>query len=303
MISRIIIPLDGSLLAEQVLPYVKILGQSTEARIVLVRVVEPAPPDLAAVAEEGLLAPSVERRWQQAHAYLEALAEKLRWEGLVAATEVLEGEPASSIVSVAEQRPGTLVAMCTHGRSGLGRWVLGSVTDKVLHATTNPLLIARARTPEGTPPEVKITSLVVPLDGSALAEQVLPLAADLARKLGVQLALLQATPTIGDYYQYAEGPPPDIMEDLARDADEAAAAYLDSTANRLRLEGVPEVEPVLVHGPPALAITDYVHENPHCLVAITTHGRSGIGRWVVGSVADRVIRGSGAPVLVVRGQE
>jgi nucleotide-binding universal stress UspA family protein len=148
-----------------------------------------------------------------------------------------------------------------------------------------------------------LTSLVVPLDGSALAEQALPLAAGLARKLGLNLTLLRSTPSIGDYFKYAGSPPPARMEDLAQEADDEAAAYLDETGQRLRLEGVSYVEGRLVHGPAEMAITDYVQEVPHCLVAMTTHGRSGIGRWVLGSVADRVIRHSSAPVLVIRGQE
>jgi nucleotide-binding universal stress UspA family protein len=206
-------------------------------------------------------------------------------------------------VDVAEQQPGTLIAMSTHGRSGLARWALGSVTDKVLHATSNPMLIVRSQDPENFSQDVNLTSLLVPLDGSALAERVLPLAAILAKALGLRVTLLRATPSIGDYYQYADSAPPAGVEDLAREVDEEAATYLDDTARRLRLEGVREAEQSLVHGSPEIAVTDYVREVPHCLVAMTTHGRSGIGRWVLGSVADRVIRSSGAPVLVMRSQE
>jgi nucleotide-binding universal stress UspA family protein len=300
VISRIIVPLDGSPTAEQVLPYVRVLGRSTKARLTLLRIVEPAPPDLEGVAADGLLVPSLERRWQQAHAYLEEVATPLRQEGLVAATEVVDGEAASSILDLAERQPATLVAMSTHGRSGLARWALGSIADKVLHAATGPLLIVRAQEPEKVSPQVKLARLVVPLDGSSLAEQALPLAADLAQKLGLKLTLVQATPSVGDYLQYADSPPPSSMEDLAREADDAAMEYLAGTAQRLEREGVRKVEHYLIHGPPGTAVTDFIRETPDCLVAMTTHGYSGVGRWLLGSVADRVIRQCGAPVLVIR---
>jgi nucleotide-binding universal stress UspA family protein len=194
--------------------------------------------------------------------------------------------------------------MSTHGRSGITRWVMGSITDKVLHATTNPLLIVRAQEPEKSNSEVKLTDIIVPLDGSALAEQALPLAASIARDLGLKMTLLQVTPSVENYYPLM-GSSRAIYnyDDLVRETDEEAAKYLIQKGSRLRQEGISTVEEQLMHGSAEIAITDYAREVPHCLVAMTTHGRSGMGRWLLGSVADRVIRHSGVPILVVRSSE
>ena len=142
----------------------------------------------------------------------------------------------------------------------------------------------------------------MPLDGSELAEQVLPHAVAVANALGLKATLLRVTPSAGDYFRYMDYPPANY-EDLSREVDDDAVQYLDNINRRIKLEGVAQTEERLIHGSAAFAITDFAKEMPHSLVAMTTHGRSGVGRWVMGSVADRVVRHSGGPVLVVRAEE
>jgi nucleotide-binding universal stress UspA family protein len=270
----------------------------------LLRVIEPPPQDLPDSAH-GIYPHRVFASIaSHAQDYLEGLAIPLKQNGLSVSSIVREGNPAFSIVSEGAKEPDTLIALTTHGRSGISRWLLGSVTDKVFHATTNPLLIVRAQEPEKFNPEVKLTDIIVPLDGSALAEQVLPLAVSITKALGLKMTLFQATPSVENYYPLM-GSSRAIYnyDDLVRETDEEAAKYLVQKDSRLRQEGISTVEVQLMHGRAEIAITAYAREVPHCLVAMTTHGRSGIGRWMLGSVADRVIRHSGAPVLVVRSSE
>jgi nucleotide-binding universal stress UspA family protein len=304
MIPRILVPLDGSSLAEQVLPYVKHLGRATRAPIVLVQVLPASPSD----SEENAPAASAADRpneapRQQARVYLEGASTSLRRDGLQVTGVVAEGDPASAIVGEAEREPGTLIAMSCHGRSGITRWVAGSVTDQVLQATTTPLLIVRSQEPESLELNVYLTDLIVPLDGSDLAEQVLPLAVELAKELDLKVTLLRVTPQAEDYHHSPEFPPLSSFDDLAREVDEEAAGYLYQVAQRLLGQGAASVEERLLHGSPAPAITGYVREVPHSLTAMTTRGRSGIGRLVLGSVADQVVRESGSPVLLMRGKE
>jgi nucleotide-binding universal stress UspA family protein len=224
---------------------------------------------------------------------------------------VRQGGPASWIISEAEKEPGTLIAMSTHGRSGVARWLLGSVTDKVLLATTTPLLIVRSSEPPNPVSEVQLKTVIVPLDGSVLAEQVLLHVATLAKALDLAVKLVRVHPSVEEYSRYFErqqigsaatvysGP----YEVFSKEADAQAMEYLHEVKMQLHHEGVWLVEESLLRGHPAATIVELARETPGSLIAMTTHGRSGIGRWLLGSVADRVIRHSGVPVLVVRSNE
>ena len=190
------------------------------------------------------------------------------------------GAPAEHIVQQAGDGPDTLILMSTHGRSGVGRWALGSVAEKVLHAANCPLMLVRAHSETPIAPEAAVKNIVVTTDGSALAESILPHAVGLSKALGSRIKLLRVTP-----------------EDRA-DADERD--HLLRIAERLNGEGVADVTVEVLNGDPATAIVDYIDRSPTCLVAMTTHGRSGLGRWTLGSVTDRVVRHAAAPVLVLR---
>jgi nucleotide-binding universal stress UspA family protein len=292
MYNRILVPLDGSQLAEQVLPYVKLLAKETKCHMELLQVIEYSP------------APTHPRQVRanltgEAQKYLKKAAASLKSSGLTVSSLVHHGDPASDIIAEAESEPETLIAMATHGQSGLARWMLGSVTDKVLHAATNPLLVVRAHEQEATTTGEMLENVIVPLDESLLAEQALPHAVHLARTMGLRVILLRVTPDTGDYYRNMEYVPSDF-EDFAQFADGQAMEYLHKVGRKLRDQGFPLVEERLLHGHPAATIVDLARETPHCLVAMTTHGRSGVGRWLLGSVADRVLRHSAGPVLMVR---
>ena len=162
MYTRILVPLDGSDLAEQVLPYVKLLGQKLQPEIELLRTVEPVPDELADTAHGDYPHRISANRSSHAQDYLEQVAGSLRESGINVICTVHEGEPAPLILSASAKKPDTLIAMSTHGRSGITRWSMGSVTDKVLHATTNPLLVVRGQPEESARADASIDGIIVP---------------------------------------------------------------------------------------------------------------------------------------------
>lgn len=302
MYTRILVPLDGSKLAEQVLPYVATFAAALGSTVELIRCIEPVSPDMADPAHGILLSQAAESSLTRAKDYLETISLSLRRAGLLISHAAYEGDPASKILEAAERDPTTLIAMSTHGRSGLTRWVLGSVTSKMLQVTENPMLVIHPQEGAAATGRVKLSHLVVPLDGSRVAEQILPHAIAVAKALKLKVLLVRVTPAPADYYRYMEYPV-GRYQDFSKEVDEAAQQDLQDTEAKLLQQDLPQVERRLMHGQPAAAVVDVVKEVPESLVAMTTHGRSGVGRWVLGSVADRVVRHTGSPVLLIRAKE
>ena len=204
MYARILVPLDGSRLAEQVLPYVRAIGKMARAPITLLRVFNPAPLGMVD-AEHGLYVDNISATVRDdTEAYLRGIRASLSGLGVYVAVESCDGDPAGRIITEAAKVPDTLIAMATHGRSGISRWLLGSVTDKVLHFTTSPLMIVRASGDSAVSPaggdagtvtgEVMLKNIIVPVDGSPLAEQVLPHVIHLARGMGLEVTLVRVIP-------------------------------------------------------------------------------------------------------------
>jgi nucleotide-binding universal stress UspA family protein len=300
MYTKVLVPLDGSTLAEQALPYVRMLAGPLQATIHLLRVIEGPAPETGAQLTRRLYeirSESSERR--KAHEYLEALAGPMREAGLLVATGVRVGSPAVEIVDEAAKEPDTLVAMSTHGRSGVSRWLVGSVTDKVVRAAATPVLVVRPRE-SGIPPEVKLEEIIVLLDGSALAEQALPHVVQLSKALNLAVTLLRVPAQPMLYPSQDMGIPTRVYDEVLQEAKEESSNYLRHVGEDLRRRGVATVRERIVQGHPAAAIVDFPGQAPNCLFAMTTHGRSGLGRWLLGSVTDRVVQHSGQPVLVIR---
>ena len=307
MYIRILLPLDGSRLSEQVIPYVLPMAEKLKAHVLLLRVIESVDPALADPAHGRFLDQISTSMRNQAEDSLGTIRSAFASAGVEVSSEACEGSPASAIMAEANKDPAALIAMSTHGRSGVARWVMGSVTDKVLHSVQNPLLIVRPEDGDPTT-EANIRTIIVPLDGSAMAEQVLPHVMIVAKALDCKISLIRVTPSRAEYMSYMTSLPVDAdfsrynqsYEEFSQMANAEATEYLHSVKAMLEKPGAPSVEERLLHGHPATAIIDIARDTSDNLVAMTTHGRSGIGRWALGSVADRVIRGSGDPVLLVR---
>ena len=315
MYERILVPQDGSDLALQALPYARTVSRATGAEVELLSVIEPidAPAraqmrEYVAVAAGGRphwptsdeLARLQGERRNEAMKALDGMAESF-----VGARRahciVLEGDPAQAIIDRADERANTLIVMATHGRSGIGRWLLGSVTDTVVRHARQPTLVIRARE-EPSPSAALLKSILLPLDGSGTAEAAIPHAVEMAKALDIGIKMLHATSLL----PYATSNPdesPDLFNHWIEQRQTAAHEYLNGVVKRIRAEGVRDVSEETFAGDAGASILDELSGLGDRLVVMATHGRSGVGRWVLGSVTDRVVRHSHGPVLVVRPDE
>jgi nucleotide-binding universal stress UspA family protein len=286
MYKKILVPLDGSKLAEGVLPYARLLAGALKLPVDLIRVNDPetAAPGTGAIQEAD---------------YLKEIGASFP-PSLAVNCCVENGRAAEVIVDSASRDRGTLITMATHGRSGAQRWLLGSVAQKVLQATINPLLLIRPKDGSTSSANVRLDTVILPLDGSHLAEKVLPHVAYLAKHLKLEVVLIRTyeLPTTG--YFMATGISPPAIGELGAKIKEETADYLRAKAEELRSEGIEKVSFIAVEGRGAEEIIDLAQKTPDNLVAMSTHGRSGMGRWVLGSVTDRVVCYCGDPVLVIR---
>ncbi|MCH7737722.1 MAG: universal stress protein [Chloroflexi bacterium] len=306
MYDRIFVPLDGSPLAEQVLPYVTRISQGMGIPIHLMQVIPSVSEELADPAhglyQSGLSAGAHD----EAMDYLNSVKRNIS--GAEITCEALEGNVITHIIEEADKSPGSLVAMSTHGRSGITRWLMGGVTDNVLHHTKNPMLIFRSHQEGDTGTDTNLETIIVPLDGSPLAEQVLPHVVAMANALNLKVTLVRAAATAEQFsamtgFQQIDGVSGvhyQNFEAMTKVAGTQAADYIKEQENSLRRQGVASVNHLIMPGSAANVIVDAALKTPDNLVAMTTHGHSGPARWTLGSVTDRVVRHSGDPVLVIR---
>lgn len=271
--DSIVVPLDGSKLAEVALPYAEELGARTGSDITLLSVLE-----LAGNQDTAYLRRIVDVTKYQAKKYLVISGNKEV--NVCAATRV--GNPAEEIVDFACKWGHKLIVMATHGRSGIGRWALGSVADKVVRAPTNlPVMLIRGKKAR---PDVRqkrlLRRVLVPLDGSIASQAVIPYIGQLALKLVMELTLLQVVQQTNNHKADAE-------------------SYLKTQCTELEQKGIAANYRVPV-GSPADEIIDLADEMAVDLVAMSTRGRTSIPLWNIGSVADKVLLGGSTPLLLVR---
>ena len=195
----------------------------------------------------------------------------------------------------------TLTAMATHGRSGINRLLLGSVAEKVLRGSTHPLLLIRANEEAKSEGEAALKSVIVPLDGSELAENVLPPVVELAKALKLEVLLLRAYQIPINTYAGMEDYYVVNYEEISVALRDEAQSYLESKVGELKRKGIEKVSFVIPEGSGADEIVALGRRTADNLIAMCTHGRSGVKRWVLGSVTEKVVRLSGDPVLIVRG--
>jgi nucleotide-binding universal stress UspA family protein len=296
MYTKIIVPLDGSAMAEAVLPYIEALAVGFRTVVELISVI-----DIGAMAAhlggdrtprlDALIAAEEKRT----ASYLENIAR--RFSGFPIERRIIRGHAAEAILEATNKERNILLAMATHGRSGADRWLLGSVAEKVLRGSTNPLFLVRAAVAKTTPQRI-IDSIVVPLDGSPLAEEILPTVSSWAQALGLEVALIRAV----DFPRHlGEAETFSGHDVLRQELHREATDYLKHKEAALVSEGVRTVSTLTLDGGAAEEIIAYAQTAPNALIAMSTHGRSGVRRWVLGSVTEKVVRHAIDPVLVVRG--
>lgn len=317
MSHSILVPLDGSTLAERALPHAAMLARLYGASVLLLRVPESI---IVPVLSAGIwITEEVEP--QEAHLraeqYLAETAGLPLWGDLMVETMTPPHPVAQGLLRAIEATEPLLTVMTTHGRSGAGRVVLGSIAEKIVHTAPGPVYLIRVRESEGPAPEAEADSsaaaaieapipplsrLLVPLDGSPLAETVLPVAVDLARRANAALTLIRV-PTVPGYATAIPETAGWIPQLLGEQAAEATA-YLEGVAARLEDGGIQvstDVE-LVTAGSVAEGILASAAEHRADLVMMASHGRTGLARWFLGSVADSVIHHATLPVWLIRGQ-
>ena len=297
MFSRILIPLDGSKTAEKVLPYARFFAGTLKLPVELLAVVDIVEMATHISADRARhLDTMIEDSVRNSEQYLSGVAGT--FPGANTKCTVEKGKAEQVIIETAAADKGTLIAMATHGRSGINRWLLGSVAEKVLRGTANPLLLVRATEEEKA--EATLKSIVVPLDGSELAESVLPTVAELAKTLKLEVVLFRAYSIPYSAYSSAEGYYAVDYEELLKAMREEAVDYLEKKTEAVKKLGIDKVSCVAKEGFAADEIISLSRKSPDNLIAMCTHGRSGVKRWVLGSVTETVVRHSADPVLVIR---
>jgi nucleotide-binding universal stress UspA family protein len=297
MYTKILVPLDGSAVAEQVLPYVRTLAGGLKIPVELMGVVDMTQLDSHISAEKGrYLDGLIEDSVRCSGEYLKGMAQTFPGGSVSFAVE--KGRAAEVIIAKAVADKETLITMATHGRSGINRWLLGSVAEKVLRGSANPLLMVRAKAEAKAAGEATLKSIVVPLDGSELAESVLPAVLEMATKLNIEIVLFRAFnvpySVFGGVRDHIA-----IVDELLGGIKAEAHDYLEKQTEELKKQGA-KVSYVLKQGTSADQIISLGRKTPDNLIAMCTHGWSGVKGWVLGSITETVVRHSGDPVLVIR---
>jgi nucleotide-binding universal stress UspA family protein len=298
-----LVPLDGSKTAESALPYARALAERLDADVELLVVVDLGGISGSVSADEVAKLNDVQAS-RKPDEYLTKVAKTFP-QGR-ARFRVERGTAASIIIDEAAADKDTLIIMASHGRSGIHRWLLGSVAEKVLRGTSNPLLLIRASEKAPAEGQATLRSIVVPLDGSKLGELALAPALELARSLGTEVVLVRAYEFPATAYYRADDFPSgaaafipsyaELVEEMSREARE----YLDVKVKEISAREPVRVRAEIIEGPAAERIIDLARNAAGSLIAMSTHGRSGLKRWILGSVTEKVARHAESPVLIIR---
>jgi nucleotide-binding universal stress UspA family protein len=305
MVKKILVPLDGSKTAESALPYARALAEKLDADVELLEVI-----DLTEIAgnvsadQVALTNNAGEHTSRKLDPYLTQIAKS--FPHLRTHCRVEQGMAAAVIVDAAAADKETLIIMASHGRSGIYRWLLGSVSEKVLRGASNPLLLIRASEQSPTDGQATLRSIVVPLDGSKAGELALAPALELARAMKIEIVLLRTYELPATAYYRADDYPAsaaafipsyaELVEEMSREARE----YIDLKVKELRSQGLEQVRSQVLEGKAADEIIKLARNTQDSLIAMCTHGHSGLKRWVLGGVTEKIVHYSSSPVLVVQ---
>ena len=291
--KQMLVPLDGSRMGEVVFPFIKELAHRLDMEPPCLHICEP---------DEDQFAPMHE-------AYTRGVADLLTRQGADAGRpirvkgEVVYGQASDGIINYAEANGCDCILMATHGRSGFSRWVLGSIALKVLRQSGVPVWLIRGGAPVGG--EWTKAEVIVPLDGSSLAEAVLPFVTKLVKQWGpenisINLVNVCREPVMpSDFTDEMRQVWHDKQMQEAAVTIKAGQKYLDSIQDRLASEGIKAGTQTLM-GKVAEEIVNLASRTPYSFIAMSTHGRSGLGRWVYGSTTERILVGASCPIFLVR---
>lgn len=297
MYKEILVPLDGSGFAEAALPLALALSNKTKASIHLVTVVEPLP---AFAYEEW---ESAAKDWSED--YIDNVAERVRAGTDAEVTTAMHcGHVVELLMAEVDARKADVVVMATHGRGALSRAWLGSVADGFMRRANVPVILVRPE--EGEPPAAvaatDLETILVPLDGSELSESALAYATDLGELFGSAYHLTRVVAYPVDIASPYLPTTVQLNQEILMQAKEGAAEYLEAHADGMRRRGLRVTTSVAVDAQAGNGILLEADAVGCDLIAMATHGRKGVGRLVLGSAADKVLRGTQVPLLLYRGQ-
>jgi nucleotide-binding universal stress UspA family protein len=282
MIERIVVPLDGSLTAESILPQVRRVLYRSDSEVILVRAVVPPAVENSIVIVEAELGAARE--------YLLGQSDRLEKAGVRVKHVARVGSPVGVILDVAEEQRATMIALATHGASGLKRLLFGSVAEALIRRSPLPVLLVRPfwsyeLTSPVRPEQTPIRKLLMPVDGSERSLDALPGVVELAELFDTQVVLLRVLE------EGKRRPPEEVPE--------KAEEQLRSMAKAIERKGV-ETQSLIVKGDPAGQILKAVGAHEIDMIAMATHGRRGLARVTLGSVTEKVLRSAPVPILVTR---
>ena len=302
MIDTILVPLDGSQLADCVLPHVVAFARSFDAEVTLMRMLEKNQVGTSAQLFDLL-------NWQinktRAALYLEKTKAYFQESGLQAETIVLEGLEAEGITEFAQNQGMKLIILSSHGRNGLTQWGISNITQKIILSAPTSLLIVRAHQPGAYPGELAETPvyrrILVPLDGSQRAENVLPIITQLAHFHQSQIHLVQIVQTP----EMARQMPParediDLSNRLVARNREEAGRYLEQVKLRSYLEGIAVQTHLMTSDNAAVALHQLAEQEQIDLVTLSAHGYSGMHQWPYGSMVNNFILYGKVSLLIVQ---
>jgi len=293
--KKILVPLDGSETAEAILPFAQEIASRCGAELLLATAVQQV-----GVWDAALTLQVMEKEEQVAGEYLEDQVTKL---GGKPSSRVLQGDAAEAILSCAENEGADLIAISTHGRSGIRRFLFGSVATKLLEASPVPVLFLRPKEGQdkGAPGPV-VKKILVPLDLSDLSLSILPVVEGFAQSMAASVVLYHAVAPLAVYPGFEAATVP-ALNDVTGELEKQAKEMLERTARDMMSRGL-ETTIVVSLDMAADGILRAGDEVKADLIAVATHGRGGIRRIALGSVADAVVRRSAdIPCLVIRATE
>jgi nucleotide-binding universal stress UspA family protein len=306
--QRVLVPLDGSRLAERAIPVAAALAGSG-GTITFMHVV-PDPEPLRGIF--GSMLATSDDVLRMEHETGAAMMEEIarQWQSVLGkepSIHVTPGDPAEMILKAVREVGATMIAIASHGRGMAGRLAFGSVADRIARSSDVPVLIVHpedgTEEVQVTPQKAEITRILVPLDGSDTSAEALPVATALAQSSGASVHLVQAinpsamllpSPVGAAHY------PAELYQEVADEMKTSAKETLTTAESDISSGGV-NVTQVVIEGPAVAAIESEVKEGD--LIVMTSHGRGGFRRWLLGSVSEKLIRSGAAPVVLVPSAE
>jgi nucleotide-binding universal stress UspA family protein len=287
----ILVPLDGSDLSEGALPYASAIAKGLNARIVLLTTWEGTENEFGSTFP-SMAVEDEQKAQEHFTGYLDGV--KSRLGGAQVETVLRSGEAVDEILRIADEKGARMIVMSTRGRSGIGRWVYGSVAGHVLRNASVPVLAVGPKVLEQKQASAEFRHLMVPLDGSQLSEAALAPAQQLAAKLSAKLSLVRVVNWAVQSYPYTL--PDAYVPQVDQELEAGAREYLRRKESEV---GPSNVSAFVIRGAVADGLMEFEEKEGVDLAVMTTHARSGLARVALGSVADRMLQGS-APVLLVR---